>query len=220
MKIDDYDDLYDVFLGHRVDMLQECLHKKSGWEGSLQTMIALRKEPEKEYGLYLESIKGKDIQKFDNNDNVEKYDPKLENEYYDGDRILKDKNSKKRWRRFVFEALKENSNKNKPTNHMLPLQKEEKSTQEDNDGKQAEEKVPNTPLTFGEFVKKTFDCVKEQLYFCTVNLHTHLTTSVISLEDVKNMFAAVDSLKSLRPLLHEVPNDDLKEAYGRGSCFP
>ncbi|GMN62547.1 hypothetical protein TIFTF001_031630 [Ficus carica] len=214
MKIDDYDDLCNVFLDHRVDMLQECLNKKSGWEGSLQTMIALLKEPEKEYGLYLESIKGKDIQKFDNNDNVEKYDPKLEKEYYDGDRILKDKNSKKRWRRFVFEALKENNNKNKPTNHMLPLQKEEKSTQEENDGKQAEEKVPSTPLTFGEFVKKTFDCVKEQLYFCTVNLHTHLPTSVISLEDVKNKFAAVDSLKSLRPLLHDVPNDDLKEACG------
>ncbi|GMN62248.1 hypothetical protein TIFTF001_031307 [Ficus carica] len=89
----------------------------------------------------------------------------------------------------------------------------------EDDGKQAEEKVPITPLTFGEFVRKTFDCVREQLYFCTVNLHTHLPTSVISLEDVKNMFAAVDSLKSVRPLLHDVPNDDLKEAYGRGSCF-
>ncbi|GMN71927.1 hypothetical protein TIFTF001_052745, partial [Ficus carica] len=185
----------------------------------VQTMIPLLKEPEKEYSLYLESVKGKDIQKFDNNGNVEKDDRKLENEYYDCDRILKDINSKKEWRRFVFEALKENNNKNKPTNHMLPLQKEEKSTQEENDGKQAEEKVPNTSLTFGEFVKKTFDCVREQLYFCTVNLHTHLPTSVISLDDVKNIFAAVDSLKSVRPLLHDVPNDDLKEAYGRGSCF-
>ncbi|EXC36071.1 hypothetical protein L484_001371 [Morus notabilis] len=106
-------------------------------------------------------------------------------------------------------------NKNKPKDHMLPLRKEKKS-----DGKHTEEeKLPISPLTFGEFVKKMFGYIKEWLYFFTVNLHTHLPASVISLEDVKNMFAAVDSLKSFQPLLHDVPNEDLKEAYSRGSCF-
>ncbi|XP_024029176.1 uncharacterized protein LOC112093902, partial [Morus notabilis] len=48
MKIDDYDDLYDVFLDHHVDMLQKCLSPKSGWEDSLHAMIGLLKEPEKQ----------------------------------------------------------------------------------------------------------------------------------------------------------------------------
>jgi DNA polymerase III delta prime subunit len=55
----------------------------------------------------------------------------------------------------------------------------------------------DNPLTFEEFLKKTFCSIHEQLKFCMVNLYTHLPTSLIQLEVVKKMIRALDLLKSL-----------------------
>ncbi|PON87682.1 hypothetical protein TorRG33x02_165260 [Trema orientale] len=233
MKIEDYDDLDKVFLDHRADILAKCFDPKSGWKDTRLALISLLKEPEKLYGLYLKKMNGEDFERNNNNNSAEKSYVNFENEVIkrnaekgnDSDKIFKDKKSKKDGRQVIFEILKENKNKNRHKG-MLHLQKEKKSKQEEehdgNDRKEKErevEKVNDNPLTFGEFVKKRFDCFGEWLHFLIVNLCTHLPTSIISLEVVKNMFAAVDSLKSFQRLLHGVANEDLKEAYSRGSHF-
>jgi hypothetical protein len=73
----------------------------------------------------------------------------------------------------------------------------EKRREENNKG-------DDDPLTFEEFLKKTFCSIHEQLKFCMVNLYTHLPTSLIQLEVVKEIIRALDLLKSLETGLQGV----------------
>jgi senataxin len=77
--------------------------------------------------------------------------------------------------------------------------KEEKIKKENNEGD--DELKKDDPLTYEEFVKKTFCSIHEQLKFCMVSLNTHLPTSLLPLEVVKNMRRALTLLKSLETLL-------------------
>ncbi|KAF5457576.1 hypothetical protein F2P56_021668 [Juglans regia] len=79
MKIGKHDDLLDVFLDHRVDMLYNCFLPSTGWKNSLESMISLLDDPESQYNRYLESIK-----KYDDGN-----DDKLKKEESDGN-LLKD----------------------------------------------------------------------------------------------------------------------------------
>ncbi|KAG6656854.1 hypothetical protein CIPAW_04G050200 [Carya illinoinensis] len=79
MKIGNHDDLLDVFLEHRVDMLVNCFLPSTGWNNSLESMISLLVDPESRYNTYLENIK-----KDDNGD-----DDKLKKEESDNN-LLKD----------------------------------------------------------------------------------------------------------------------------------
>ncbi|XP_062002417.1 uncharacterized protein LOC133720228 isoform X1 [Rosa rugosa] len=54
MKIDNNDDLRDIFLDHRVKILIKCLVPLSGWKHLLESMIHLLDDPEEQYSLYLE----------------------------------------------------------------------------------------------------------------------------------------------------------------------
>ncbi|CAL2244485.1 unnamed protein product [Prunus armeniaca] len=76
----------------------------------------------------------------------------------------------------------------------------------------AESVSEDNPLTFEEFVRKKFDSVGDDMKFCMVNFYTHLPTSCISLEVVKDMVAALSLLKSLKSSLHSigVPNKGSK----------
>ncbi|XP_021647252.2 uncharacterized protein LOC110640303 isoform X2 [Hevea brasiliensis] len=69
------------------------------------------------------------------------------------------------------------------------------------------------PLTLEEFVQERFKSVGERLKFCIVNLYTHLPTSFIPLELVKNMIRALGLLRSLETLLLRVniANEGLKQ---------
>ncbi|XVF83267.1 hypothetical protein PTKIN_Ptkin16aG0472600 [Pterospermum kingtungense] len=49
MKIDDHDDLLNVFLDHRVEMLCQCLSPISGWKTSLASMIDFLEDFEVQY---------------------------------------------------------------------------------------------------------------------------------------------------------------------------
>ncbi|XP_031107496.1 probable helicase MAGATAMA 3 [Ipomoea triloba] len=53
MKIDDHEDLGEVFLDNRVDALASCLSPLNGWQVGLNWMINLLEEPEEEYQKYL-----------------------------------------------------------------------------------------------------------------------------------------------------------------------
>ncbi|XAR73625.1 DNA helicase [Bertholletia excelsa] len=52
MKIEDHDDLLNVFLDHRAKILVECFAPLSGWRHCLGSMISLLGDPEHQYHLY------------------------------------------------------------------------------------------------------------------------------------------------------------------------
>ncbi|XVF06350.1 hypothetical protein REPUB_Repub06bG0040400 [Reevesia pubescens] len=53
MRIDDHEDLRDVFLDYRVERLDECFSPRTGWKTSLVSMIDLLEDPEGQYRRYL-----------------------------------------------------------------------------------------------------------------------------------------------------------------------
>ncbi|KAK9115677.1 hypothetical protein Sjap_014624 [Stephania japonica] len=58
MKIDDRDDLFDVFLDFRVDiLLKSCFDPLEGWRHCINSLIWFLEYPRTEYDLYLQNIK-------------------------------------------------------------------------------------------------------------------------------------------------------------------
>ncbi|XP_023635430.1 ATP-dependent helicase NAM7 isoform X2 [Capsella rubella] len=75
-------------------------------------------------------------------------------------------------------------------------------------------------LTFGEFVKKTFDSLSEELEKDMVDLYTHLPKSFISLKQVKSMVAARQAFQRVRYFLEENYNrEDFKKGSFKFECF-
>ncbi|XP_009349620.2 NFX1-type zinc finger-containing protein 1 homolog [Pyrus x bretschneideri] len=70
----------------------------------------------------------------------------------------------------------------------------------------------NDFLKFEEFVKDRFDFIGEHLKVCMANLYTHLPTSCISLEVVKDMIRVAELLKSIQSIFScaGVANEQLK----------
>ncbi|KAM1130483.1 hypothetical protein EV1_044775 [Malus domestica] len=70
----------------------------------------------------------------------------------------------------------------------------------------------NDFLTFEEFVKVRFDFIGEHLKVCMVNLYTHLPTSCISLEVVKDLIRVAGLLNSIQSIFScaGVANEQLK----------
>nr|KYP76033.1 Helicase SEN1 [Cajanus cajan] len=54
MSIDNRDDLIDIFLDYRVNILARCFAPLSGWKHHLELVIWLLENPEKQYNEYLE----------------------------------------------------------------------------------------------------------------------------------------------------------------------
>ncbi|KAB1211379.1 putative helicase MAGATAMA 3 [Morella rubra] len=140
MKIEDHEDLLDVFLEYRTGILRKCFGPLSGWKHCLISMIDLLEDPNSQYNIFLEER-----------------------------RKEKDEEADK---------LKEESDSN---------------LVDDDD-----------PPTFEEFFKDKFNSIQGPLRFCMISLYTHLPTSLIPLEVVTKMIRALDSLKSLGTLLHDI----------------
>ncbi|CAL2229729.1 unnamed protein product [Prunus armeniaca] len=156
MKIDNYNDLFEVFLDSRISILSKCLAPLSGWKHWLASMIRLLKDPEKLYSLYLE----------------EKREPHKKND--------------------------------------------EDDEETDNSGPTSDNE--SYLLTFEEFVKKKFDYFSEHLKTCMVNLYTHLPTSCISLEVVRDMIIVSDLLQLIKSILHRdgVANESSAQLHTEG----
>ena len=227
MKIEERDELEDVFLDHRIDILDYCFSSNTGWRDSLLSMIYLLEDPEEQYCLYLKERGVKDLEEEDSdNDDMEKtninsanQDMSRNQEKEDGsDKISEEKKSKKALKQVILQTLKENKKNQK---NLKDKKKEKDSKPGDikdkNDLSRKKENIERKkhggPLTFEEFMRKRFSCIAERLYFVIKNLYTHLPTSLISLEVVETMLAAVDSLKSLQKLLHGVANEALRKVF-------
>ncbi|KAG7559273.1 P-loop containing nucleoside triphosphate hydrolase [Arabidopsis thaliana x Arabidopsis arenosa] len=101
--------------------------------------------------------------------------------------------------------------------HVYELKEVERVKEEAENKKQ--EVVVNIP-TFGEFVKKNFNSLSEEVETSMVDLYTHLPKSYISSQDVKKMIASRQALKRVRYFLQENSSRvDFKEGNFKFDCF-
>ncbi|KAG7564088.1 P-loop containing nucleoside triphosphate hydrolase [Arabidopsis suecica] len=101
--------------------------------------------------------------------------------------------------------------------HVYELKEVERVKEEAENKKQ--EVVVNIP-TFGEFVKKNFNSLSEEVETSMVDLYTHLPKSYISSQDVKRMIASRQALKRVRYFLQENSSRvDFKEGNFKFDCF-
>ncbi|XP_021833769.1 uncharacterized protein LOC110773552 [Prunus avium] len=136
MKIDKYNDLFEVFLDTRLNILSKCLAPLSGWKHWLESLIGLLEDPQLHYMLYVKQKREKHNKGDDQDDSSSTSDDE---------------------------------------NHLL---------------------------SFDEFVKKKFVYFSEQLETCMVNMYTHLPTSCISLEVVKDMITVLDLLTLIKSIMY------------------
>ncbi|KAL6993306.1 hypothetical protein U1Q18_011422 [Sarracenia purpurea var. burkii] len=223
MKIDDHNDLFDVFLNYRVSILADCFAPLIGWKKNVESMICLLEDPEELYRLYLQQEKDKEDGDDDGGDEEEE-EPKegdFEKSTVNGIQDKEDEDVKEIWRRTIVLNLNVNKKKKKP--NMEPSQKdnqlkcnkrEDKGYSNQSNETRGEAKCEDL-LTFEEFFVKRFKFLGNELAICMTNLYTHMPTSHISLEVAKKMMTALSLLKSIRTLLHThiVANKGLKEVY-------
>ncbi|KAH7852953.1 hypothetical protein Vadar_031413 [Vaccinium darrowii] len=111
MKIDDHEDLFDVFLDHRVGALSRCLAPKSGWKHNVESMICLLEDPEEMYRLYLEGVKKNNEDDDKGEEEETSFGNQIVNNNEDREEdINQDLNVDKReiWRKNIVQTLKEN----------------------------------------------------------------------------------------------------------------
>ncbi|GKV00265.1 hypothetical protein SLEP1_g12984 [Rubroshorea leprosula] len=202
MQIDGSDDLLDIFvdsrignlsdrvdkLSKRVDMLSKCFSPVDGWKGSLRSMIELLEDPVGQYRQYLQRSK-------------------KSNDKEDGDEGDDDNNKRKDWKKLISQIL----------NKVKTMVKQQDVSNEEKDAQEAET-CEDDPLTYIEFVRKTFNSISQRLRFCLVNLYTHLPTRCMSLEVGKNMMQAVDLLRSLEILLHDLGDEAQQKDHNIFEC--
>ncbi|KAJ8770464.1 hypothetical protein K2173_017955 [Erythroxylum novogranatense] len=202
MKIDEKDDLLDVFLDYRVDVLCTCFNASTGWKQSIESMISLLDDPDPKQ-IYCQRCISEE-KKENKEENIDVQDITESINCF----CLKD----------IFQVLigSKSNEKQKPSASGQELQTIEKEDvkrnclNKENKGQKTDER-----LTFEMFLKQQFKILSERLEFCIVNLSTHLPTSIISLEVVKNMYRALDLLKSLSTSLcsPSVSDEYLKQAF-------
>ncbi|KAL8046966.1 hypothetical protein ABFX02_08G208000 [Erythranthe guttata] len=188
MKIDEHEELYDVFLENRVSVLAHCFAPLVGWKGCLDQMMSLLEDPQVQYLHYFEQQK--EINKKDEDDEEMENTGKSEN--------LKETSKRDSLKKLVIQNKRDNKKKKS---------KQNASSREKGKSKCDEVKIS---MTFDDFFTKKFLVLRKKLFVCTTGLYTHLPTSYLPLGVVKNMIC-LKVLKLLR-LTFSVPNfiDDPK----------
>ncbi|PQM32676.1 helicase SEN1-like [Prunus yedoensis var. nudiflora] len=154
MKIDKYNDLFEVFLDTRLNILSKCLAPLSGWKHWLESLIGLLEDPQPHYMLYVKRKREKHNKGDDQDDSSSTSDDE---------------------------------------NHLL---------------------------SFDEFVKKKIVYFSEQLETCMVNMYTHLPTSCISLEVVKDMITVSDLLTLIKSIMYRAEFTRTKKKVSVGVISP
>lgn len=196
MKIDDYEDLFDVFLDYRVDTLTACLAPVSGWNGSLASMIQLLEEPERQYQKYLKTVKDEDE---DEDDEEESRSVKIQScRKQDRQKNLGSEPKKTNERKALFnkvigEAVKHNKKKSQEKKKVRGSKKcEERKTDKVEGSKQK-----MIIWTFEEFFIREFKKIGERLVFYLTSLYTHLPSRLIQVKVVISMIKLIDMLQTL-----------------------
>ncbi|KAL6567847.1 hypothetical protein OROGR_001515 [Orobanche gracilis] len=204
MKIDEHEDLHDIFLDYRVLVLADCFAPLSGWKGSLEKMIGLLEDPQGHYQRYLDQQKIDDDSddSADSDDEDEKKSDE-ENQLFGRGMLsgVQEYSKETLKRNFLKKLIIQNIHEEK----IKGKQGKKRSKSKCDDGKDsngkdkhsvADEKL-NIPLTFEEFVTKTLAFVRERLIFCITGLCTHMPTSCLPLEILKTMTKVLDFLHNV-----------------------
>ena len=199
MKIDNDDDLFDIFLDYRANILSKCFAPLSGWKHHLELVTYLLENPEKQYHEYLNSDVKRDYE-VDNYDCLKEEKELLAIANQQANQEKKDTYSQdpnvckqNEWKRIVNKTLRENRLCFKEGN------KSKYDKQEKKDFLYYENRIKR--LTFHEFVKKEFNFIRTQMRTFVVHMCTHLPTSFISLRVVKSLFECLDWLKVFETVL-------------------
>ncbi|XP_017243832.1 helicase sen1 isoform X1 [Daucus carota subsp. sativus] len=194
MKIDDHTDLLNIFLDYRTKILLKCFAPKSGWTNCLSSLISLVEDPEEQYRLYLRN------EKYEESDEEDGYDEEeVEVSCAPGNRSLKYTQEKNVWKEVIVKILRKNDKKiNWRREDPSREDKHSKSGRKKQNDFSQNQKVMN----FEDFFRSRFFSKREFMKFCIVNLLTHLPTSFISLDNVKNMMTALRLLESFGTSLH------------------
>ncbi|KAJ6396572.1 hypothetical protein OIU77_021578 [Salix suchowensis] len=203
------DHLEDIFLDHRVRVLKYCFKPLTGWKHTVESLINLLEDPEHQYRR-LENMEKKNEEAERQDLEDEMLEIEVINNNKETDEVVDDQNKKGRNSRKILKevlrALKDNKKKEKQKKKFVSHQEKLTKLEE----KENKEDIPS----FEEFVKERFKLLSTKLDILIAGLYTHLPTSIISLEVVKNMTRALDSLSCLMPLLNSVSVGDegLKQA--------
>ncbi|XP_050364089.1 uncharacterized protein LOC126782808 isoform X2 [Argentina anserina] len=203
LKIDNNDDLLEVYLDHRENILSKCFAPLSGWQHWLQSMIDLLQDPDKQYSLYLESIRRE--YHYENDSGDRSSTSHVNNSILTFEQVVKEiKYSlylKERREKYYGDSGNSSSDYH---NGLLTFEEFVKKKQYSLPLKKGTERCANDSidvLTFEEFLKQNHIVIGENLTLCMVNLYTHLPTSCISLNVVKYMIRAIELLKTVKSLV-------------------
>nr|GLL19020.1 probable helicase MAGATAMA 3 isoform X3 [Ipomoea trifida] len=206
MKVNDHEDLLDVFLDYRVDALASCLSPLVGWQAGLNWMINLLEEPEEQYQKYLDKIKDENEESDDELETGSSSGELSSTEEKDGlitDKYLnktKGNNSNMHLKKFIVQTIKENKKKK-----LKDESSQKKSIDKVAKCHRGKDRIGEVTIwTFEEFVLKKYKSLAEQLDFCMTTLYTHLPTSYIPQEVAKKMVRALNLLQTLGGLLKTV----------------
>ncbi|KAJ6707316.1 P-LOOP CONTAINING NUCLEOSIDE TRIPHOSPHATE HYDROLASES SUPERFAMILY PROTEIN [Salix viminalis] len=205
MKISENDHLEDIFLDNRVEALYRCFNPSTGWKHTLDSLINLLEDPEHRYRRYVESMRKnneegeREIQEAERLE-IEEINNNKEKDEAVNDQNKKGRNNRKILKKALLQAVKDNKKKEK--------QKQKVLSHQGNTPKLEQKEKKKDILSFEDFVKERFKFLSAKLDVLIEDLYTHLPTSIISLEVVKNMTNALDKLSCLKPLLNSVSVGD------------
>ncbi|WVY90099.1 hypothetical protein V8G54_035613 [Vigna mungo] len=188
VKLDSSPGLKDVFLDHRVENLVKCLSSLSGWKHTVDSMIHLLEDPKKEYTLNKKEKGAISLEEY-----VTLKDIGVASAY-----------SAYKERRTIFGSM--------------TFEEYVKKNRMDIYDRFHTEQEKISILTSQQFIKQTFEDLRKKLEFCMQTLYTHLPTSFITREQVKNMIEVTDLLASVEKRL-KVTLDGYGERSIGPECF-
>lgn len=171
LKVEGYEGLGDLFLEYRADKLFECF---AGWERYKELMISLLENPREQYLSYKSEEESGVI-------SLEKF---AEEE---------DSSAEEMYRLYM-----KTEGKVVPMTFEQFLKDRYSWIVEEYNLYEHEER---SIMTFEQFVKQRFSSTAEKLELFMKTLYTHLRTSIIKSDTVKDMFKALDLLKSIENFL-------------------
>jgi len=224
MSIEDRDDLLDIFLDYRVNILARCFAPLSGWKHHLELVIRLLEIPEEQYREYLKCEEKRDYEIDDDDCLKEKDELRViaSQQTNEGKtNISQDPKICKQneWMKIINRTLRESRLSFKEAN------KSKYDKQEKKDFLFPENKIER--LTFHNFFTKKLNYIRRRMRTFAVDMCTHLPTSFISLRAVKSLFECLDWLKVLFEVLsnNSIIDHEFKDAisisigdHNRGSC--
>jgi len=118
MKISEKDDLEDIFLDHRVEVLEYCFNPSTGWKQTVDSLINLLADPEHQHRRYLENKEkineeGEREDQYDEMLEIEEINNNKEKDEVVNDQNRKGNNSRKILKKVLLQTLKDNKKKEK-----------------------------------------------------------------------------------------------------------